>query len=110
MENPKFTMFKSGNSYYWNLKARNGEKILHSEAYYSKQACQTGITSVKANAPYETRYERKTSINNQFYFVLKAANYEVIGVGETYTTAYARDKGIEDVKAYAPIAPIEDLT
>lgn len=110
MENPKFSMFKSGISYYWNLKARNGEKILHSEAYTSKQSCQSGIVSVKANAPYENRYERKTSTNNQFYFVLKAANYEIIGVGETYTTAYDRDRGIEAVKYNAPSAPIEDLT
>ena len=102
-------MSKSGSSYYWNLKAGNGEKILHSEAYTSKQSCQSGIASVKANASYESRYERKPSTNNQFYFVLKAANYEIIGVGETYTTTYARDKGIEAVKHYAPTAPTEDL-
>lgn len=110
MENSKFTMFPSGNSYYWNLKARNGEKILHSEAYTTKEGCRTGIASVKTNSPYDERYEKKMSTNDQHYFVLKSLNHQVIGVSETYTTRSGRDNGIEDVKRYAPSAPIEDLT
>ena len=42
----KFTIFKGSNgNYYFNLKASNGEKVLSSEGYTSKIACQNGIVS-----------------------------------------------------------------
>jgi uncharacterized protein len=110
MENPKFTMFKGGIQYYWNLKAKNGEKILSSEAYTTKQGCQTGIASVKINASYDERYDRKVSVNSQYYFNLKASNGEILGRSEMYASKEGRESGIAAVKKDAPSAPIEDLT
>ena len=43
-------------------------------------------------------------------FNLKAANHQVIGTSESYTTTAARDNGIESVKTNAPDAKVEDLT
>ncbi len=43
-------------------------------------------------------------------FNLKAANHEVIGTSQVYTTASARDHGIASVKENAPKARVEDLT
>ncbi|WP_312900764.1 YegP family protein [Chryseobacterium taichungense] len=37
-------------------------------------------------------------------------NYQVLGTSEMYSSAYARDSGIESVKRYAPDAIIEDLS
>lgn len=110
VNNPKFQLYKSGSEYRYRLRARNGEIILHGEGYTTKQGCLNGINSVKENAPYDSRYDRKTATNGQYYFVLKAANHEPIGVSETYTTIAARENGIESVKTNAPKAPIEDLT
>lgn len=110
MNNPKFQIYKSGLEYRYRLRARNGEIILHGEGYTTKQNCLKGIASVKTNAPYDSRYDRRTASNGQFYFVLKASNGEIIGVSETYTTTYARENGINSVKSTAPSAPIEDLT
>lgn len=110
MENPKFTIFKGSNQqYYFNLKARNGEKILASEGYTTNAGCRIGIASVKENAPYDSRYERNDSYNN-YTFNLKAANGEIIGRSENYTTKFARENGIEAVKRDAPNAPIEDIS
>lgn len=111
MNNPKFQLFKStvNNEFYYRLKAINGETILSGEGYKTKQSCQTGIASVKLNAPHDSRYEKKTASNGQFYFVLKAANGEIIGRSEMYTTMAARDNGISAVKRDAPNAPTEDL-
>lgn len=111
MNNPKFQVFKStGNSqYYYRLKARNGENILSGEGYTTKQSCLNGIASVKANASYDYRYERKNAINFQYYFILKGANGEAIGVSEMYATSQSRESGIDAVKKDAPGAPIEDL-
>ena len=107
----KFILFKGSNQqFYFHLKADNGEKVLHSEGYTSKQACRNGIDSVKANASYDSRYTKRTSVSNQYYFNLQALNNEIIGTSELYTKAYARDNGIEVVKRIAPIAQVEDQT
>lgn len=107
----KFTLFKGSNGqFYFNLKAGNGEKVLGSEGYSSKQGCEGGITSVKTNAPYDSRYEKKTSTNGSYYFVLKASNGETIGKSEMYATSAGRDNGIEVVKREAPSASTDDLT
>ena len=108
--NPKFQMYKSGSDYRYRLRAINSEIILHGEGYTSKQSCQNGINSVKSNAPFDSRYDRRVATNSQYYFVLKAANGEPIGVSETYNTIAARENGINAVKRDAPNAPIEDLT
>jgi uncharacterized protein len=111
MNNPKFTIFKSSynNQYYYHLRSSNGEKILSGEGYTTNQSCRNGISSVKINAPYDNRYERRDSGGN-YTFNLKAANGEIIGRSENYTTAYARENGIAAVKRDAPNAPIEDLS
>lgn len=109
--NPKFQVFRStyNSQYYYRLRARNGEIILNGEGYLTKQSCLNGITSVKANAPYDFRYDRRDGFNN-FTFNLKASNGEIIGRSENYTTRAARENGIAAVKTDAPDAPIEDLT
>lgn len=110
MNNPKFQIKKGSNSqYYFNLIASNGEPILRSsEGYITKQGCQTGIASVKANAPWDARYNKTTS-GNQYYFTLHAANGEKIAVSEMYNSAHGRDNGIISSKTNAPVAGIEDL-
>ncbi|MDW3649989.1 MAG: YegP family protein [Bacteroidia bacterium] len=110
MKNPKYQLYKSGSEYRFRLKARNGEIILKSEGYTSKSSCLSGIESVKRNSPYDNRYERKISTNQKYYFVLKAANGEIIGVSELYSSRQSREVGINSVKLVAPSAPIEDLT
>lgn len=77
--NPKFEMYRSGSQYRFRLKARNGEIILVSESYTTKQGCENGIASVKKNAPDESNFEQRRSKNDQYYFVLKAKNHEIIG-------------------------------
>jgi uncharacterized protein YegP (UPF0339 family) len=110
MTNPKFELFKdTKGEYRFNLRAKNGEIILRSsEGYVTKQGCQQGIASVKLNAPYDSRYDRRTATNGQYYFVLKAGNGEPLGISEMYITVSGRDNGIEAVKRDAPNAPIED--
>jgi uncharacterized protein YegP (UPF0339 family) len=111
MNNPKFTVFKSAanSQYYFNLKSANGEKILSGEGYHTKQACLNGIASVKANAPFDSRYDRKESYSN-YTFNLNAANGEIVGRSENYNSSYGRENGISAVKRDAPDSPIEDLS
>jgi uncharacterized protein len=107
----KFELRKSLNGqFHFKLKASNGEPLLSSEMYNSKSGAETGIESVKKNAPLKARYERKVSACWQPYFVLKAANDEPIGTSAIYVSAADMDKGIESVMLNAPTAQMLDLT
>lgn len=107
----KFIITKRKNGeYQFNLKAGNGQTILSSESYATKAGCKIGITSVKTNCSSDSRYDKRTSSNNQYYFNLKAGNGEIIGTSEMYTTSTARDNGIESVKSNAPDAETVDET
>ena len=92
--------------YYFSLKADNGQKILASEGYTTKTACQNGIDSVKTNAKDDSKYDRKTSSNGKYYFNLKASNGQIIGTSEMYENSSGRDNGIESVKSNAPGASV----
>ena len=100
----------SNDQFLFNLKAANGEIILTSETYKSKDAALNGIESVKTNAASDEQYERKKSTSSQPYFVLKAKNHEVIGRSETYSSDGAMQMVIDSVKKNGPIATLNDIT
>ncbi len=96
----------SGGKFRFNLKASNGQTILTSETYETKQGAEKGVESVRKNAPDDNRYDRKTAKNDEAFFVLKAGNGEPLGRSETYSSASAMENGIESVKRNAPDAEI----
>ncbi len=93
---------------YFNLVAANGEIVLTSERYASAAGARTGAASVLENAPQSQRYERRQAVDGQAYFVLKAANGEIVGTSEMYTTTAARDQGIDAVMRAAAGATLSD--
>ena len=86
----------------FNLKAGNHEVILTSEIYESKEAALNGIQSVRQNGPNAAMFEKKSSVRNEPYFVLKAGNGQIIGKSEMYTSEAGRDNGIASVIANSP--------
>lgn len=108
-KHPKFEVFTDrGGKKRFRLTAKNGQTILSSQGYSSKESCMQGVESVRKNAPLDERYERKEDSGGQFMFNLKAANAQVIGTSEAYTSASSRDKGIESVKTNGPVAEVEE--
>jgi uncharacterized protein YegP (UPF0339 family) len=95
--------------YHFNLKAGNGEPILSSQMYADKNGAKNGVESVKKNAADDGRFERKTAKDGSPYFVLKAANAEVIGTSEMYSSASAMENGIAPVKKNAPDAQVVEV-
>jgi uncharacterized protein YegP (UPF0339 family) len=100
----------AGGQFMFNLKAANGEIILTSETYHAKASALNGIESVKKNGSIDAHFERLTSKASQPYFVLKAANHEVIGRSEMYSSVAAMEKGIESVKKNSAVAELHDIT
>ncbi|WP_166922258.1 YegP family protein [Flavobacterium poyangense] len=107
----KFVITKRTNGeFQFNLKAGNGQTILASEGYTTKDACTKGIESVKTNSQDDNRYDRKESSNGKPYFNLKASNGQIIGASEMYESVAARENGITSVKTNAPDAVTDDQT
>jgi uncharacterized protein YegP (UPF0339 family) len=100
----------SGEKYRFNLKTGNGEVILVSETYESKEGALSGIESVKQNSLHDERFERKNSKRSEPYFVLKAANGQIIGMSEMYSSEAACENGIASVKKNGAIAQLRDHT
>lgn len=93
--------------FHFVLKAGNGEVILKSETYETKAAAETGITSVQKNSPPAERYDSKDAANGKYYFNLKAANHQIIGTSQMYTSSSGRDKGIESVQTNGPTSTVK---
>ena len=93
--------------YHFSLKAGNGQVILSSQEYSSKAACDNGIESVRTNSSDDSKFERLTAKDGSPYFVLKAANAQVIGNSQMYSSEDAMENGIASVKENAPGASVE---
>jgi len=96
--------------FFWTLQADNNENLLTSETFPAKASAQNGIESAKGNSRFDDRYKRYRASDNQYYFVLRGANNEVLATGETYPTQQAIEHGIAACKRYGPTAPVVDLT
>lgn len=111
MGKPKFEIFKGKDDhFFFHLKAGNGEIILASQGYTAKASCQNGVDSVATNSKDEGNFEKKVAKDDRHYFVLHAANKQVIGNSQMYTTTSARDHGIHSVHDNATQAEVFDLT
>lgn len=107
----KFEIKKRKNAeFQFNLKASNGEIILTSEGYKSKDSCKNGIDSVKKNGIADSKFVKLVAKNGKFYFNLKAGNGKIVGVSEMYESEKSRDGGIVSVKKNAADAQVVDLT
>ena len=107
----KFELKKAKDGqFYFNLKAANGQIILTSEMYKGRSGAENGIESVKKNSALDERYERRDSAKGEPYFVLLAANKQVIGQSQRYASTAARENGIVSVKNNGPGAGVDDLT
>jgi uncharacterized protein len=106
----KFEVYKDkSGEFRFRLKAANGQNIFTGEAYSSKSAALNGVESVKKNAGDANRFEVKESSSGKSYFVLKAANHQVIGQSQMYESAAACQSGIESVSNNAPDAAVEEV-
>ncbi len=102
-----FTLKKGRDSqFYFSLHAENGEILLQSEGYKNSDAAENAIESTRTNASFESRFDRRRSKDDQLYFVLKAANGQVIGTSEMYSSDAAREAGIAAVMKNAPMGNV----
>ncbi len=108
-----FNVFKGmDGQYYFNLRAKNGEIVLQSEGYTSKQNAVKGIDSVVNNgtvAEGSTIFARRSDgavggsftvfegAGGQFAFHIRATNGEIIAHGETYSKKSNAERAVKTV-------------
>ena len=117
----KFVIKPAKNGFMFNLKAGNGEIIATSEVYTTLDACKNGVASVQKNAPIaakedQTKADFQTEKNpkfeiyadkrGEFRFRLKAANGQIIAVGEAYKAKASCLNGVKSVVRNAAAAEI----
>ncbi len=101
---------RKNGEFQFNLKATNGQVILTSEGYKTKNSCLNGIESVKKNCKDQKRFETKVATNGKPYFNLMATNGQIIGSSQMYASQTNMKNGIASVMKNAPEAPVVDLT
>lgn len=107
----KFTLKKTDKgNFVFNLKASNGQVILTSQPYSDKRGAMNGVESARKNGGADSNFERRTASNGKFYFVLKAANTQIIGQSEMYAAKASMENGIASVMRNVPSAILQDST
>ncbi|PID52451.1 MAG: hypothetical protein CR972_02060 [Candidatus Moraniibacteriota bacterium] len=106
----KFEVYEGNNqTFYFRLKAGNGQVILASQGYQTKASAKAGIRSVKTNAIKDAQFDRKESKNGKHFFNLVARNKEIIGSSEMYESKTSMENGIKSVGKNAPDAEVFDV-
>lgn len=82
---------------YFHLLAANGEKVLQSEGYVSKQGMTKGLDSVRFNGQIDSSYQLLQAADGEWYFNLLAGNYEVVGTSELYVSKSNAERGLATV-------------
>lgn len=97
--NPHFAIKEAADGqFYFRLVAGNEQTVLSSEGYSRKASAESGIASVVANGADEGAYEVREAADGRSYFVLTAANHEVIGMSQLYASKYNAQRGIRSVR------------
>jgi len=92
--------------WYFNYRGGNHERILQSEGYTSEHNCKYAIAAVQEISPYDSAYDRRQAINNQWYFRVVAGNNRVLAWSETYSSNAIMEHSINVVKLNAKFAPV----
>lgn len=98
LSKPIFWTFKGlDGKYYFHLRAKNGQIVLHSQAYKAKSSAKKAIDSVEANGTAAYNYEVREAVDGRHYFVLKAQNSKVIGMSQMYASKQGAERGVDAV-------------
>lgn len=99
----RFVVFEGHDGrYFFHLRGANGAIVLQSQAYKSEAAALNGTFAVAASGTDLANYELKPSGETGFYFNVKAANGQVVGTSEVYSTAANARRACDDVATLLP--------
>lgn len=107
--NGKYEVYTDGSSYYYTLKASNGEILIKSEAYASKDSVLLAIEAIKRNVEVGTIAVREDK-HGLYQFVLTARNHRTLVMSANYSTEKRAQSASESFKRFAATSPVVELT
>ena len=108
----KWEIHKNGTSFYYLLRAQNGEILATSEAYSTLDGAKNGINTLKRNIDGGTvRIEEDKNENFCFKLTSRPPFPRLLCVGQSYKYKKSAEGSFESVKSLAVLdLPIVDLT
>ena len=106
----KYEIYCDGTSYYYVLKASNGEVLIKSETYGSKESIYAAIEAIKRNVEVGKISVRQDK-HGLYQFVLTAKNHRTLVMSANYATekrAQSASKSFQRFAANSPIVEIEE--
>lgn len=106
--NGKYEVYQAGDGFKYNLKASNGEVLVSSEVYTTRDGVIKAIEAIKRNV--ETGEIRVFADKHGNYkFKLTAGNHRVIAISAHYSTEKSAQRASESFKKFALTADIVDI-
>jgi len=97
----KYEIVKRKGSFYFLLKANNGQLLLESTSYTTEAGARSGIDTFK-NAVEVGEFNIDEDKNGNFKFILRAsARSQMLYYGESYGTRQSAENAIQSVKKFA---------
>jgi len=96
-------------TYFFELHASNGEKLLSSEEYTSYNGALKGIETHKANI-LKNNFRIGLSKKGEYIFKLLSGKNTLLCTGENYPTKARCERAIESTKRFASTAIIDENT
>lgn len=106
--NGKYEVYSDGTSYYYTLKASNGEVLIKSEAYISKDSVLLAIEAIKRNLEVGTITVRQDK-HGLYQFALIARNHRTLVMSANYSTEKRATSASQSFKRFAASSPVVEL-
>ena len=101
----KYEIYTDGTSYFYTLKASNGELLIKSENYVSKEAVLNAIAVIKRNIEVGTISIREDK-HGLYQFALVARNNRTLVLSANYSTVKRAESASNSFKRFAANSPI----
>lgn len=106
--NGKYEVYTDGTAHYFTLKASNGEVLIKSEAYSSKDSVLLAVEAIKRNAEVGTISVRQDK-HGLYQFVLIAKNHRTLVMSANYSTEKRAQSASESFKRFATSSPVVEI-
>lgn len=106
--NGKYEVYFDGSSYYYSLKASNGELLIKSEAYASKDSIYMAIDAIKRNVELG-RISVRQDKHGLYQFVLTAKNHRTLVMSANYPTEKRAQSASLSFKRFAATSPVVEI-
>ena len=106
--NGKYEVFFDGTSYFYTLKASNGEVLIKSETYASRDSVLAAIEAIKRNINVGTISIRQDK-HGLYQFVLVAKNYRTLVMSANYATEARAKSASQSFVRFAETSPVIEI-